>query len=141
MKKSYIIIAAVLLIIILDLSINNFSKNTTFKKETYQVNLSGINSIEIIKTGVDENKITVTEPNKIESIINTFLQTNLKEGERPQSYNESYWIILKANDERKLGINLYDKNFLHLFNENESSLKYYKITNNFDLSAISSLFQ
>lgn len=141
MKKSHIIILTVLLIIILGLKINSFSKNTTFKKETYQVNLSGINSIEIIKTGVDEKTIIVTEPNKIESIINAFLQTNLKEGESPQNYDEAYWITLKANGERKLGINLYDRFFLYLYNEDDSTLKYYKITNDFDLSAISSLFQ
>lgn len=149
MKKRYKIVAAIFLAIVVGLVIIDMStKNTTFKEVVLDhLNVIEVSSIEIIRSTdtINEDKITVTDPSQIESIMNAFSQTKLKEASFLNiNYTGSYWITLKTNKNRKFGITLYDKVYVTIIEYNNSTknaTKSYKITNEFDPIVIRGLFK
>lgn len=145
MKKSYMIVLLIIFALIVSLSIFTSTKNITFIMAIEPLDLKKITSIEIIKSSpIEEKTITIKDQSQLKLILDAFSRTKLREKKGSFNSNESYWITLKASEDRKLGMTLYDKDSLSLFkyfNSAKYSSKSYSITNDFDLMVIKGLFK
>ncbi|MFS0862033.1 hypothetical protein [Fredinandcohnia sp. 179-A 10B2 NHS] len=56
------------------------------------------------------------------------------------NFDESYWLTLRTNGERKLGITVYDENYLMIFDYSTSNQTSYQIISGFDSSNIEQYF-
>ncbi len=148
-KRNMVIIIIVLILVAAVVSVYqyNSTRNMTFNEAvTNHLNGSEITSIEIIRSGKDEKELTVVDPSEIEKVMAALAPIKLKkEGLSNIKFNESYWITLKTQEQQKMGITLYDKKYMSVFEHGEESnpsrTSSYQITNESDLEIIGNLFK
>lgn len=143
MKQRYKVVVAMIVIMVIGLVIIESTKNITFKEVVLNnLNVTEVSSIEIIRSNnAIEDKITVTDPSKIELIMNAFSQLKLRAVSHSSvNFSESYWITIKTSRARQFGMTLYDKDYLNIYDYNSKKTKSYKITNEHDLIFIRGLF-
>ena len=149
MKKRFLSVLVMLALIITTIYIYETASNTTFNKIILdQVNVDEITSIESIKSGddkkTDEEVITVEGSEEIKRILDYFSNIELKDiSSVPNNYTESYQIILRTKEGRRFGIELYDENYLSIYDYKATAKgnSLFKITNHIDPGSIQKLLE
>ena len=132
-------IAFISIIVVLGaLYLFNSKSNTTFND--FVLDTGEITSIEIIKTSTDK-EIVIENGNDVKGILEHFYEAELKENEMGSiDFNESYWMTLKSNGARKLGMTVYDEKYLLIFDYNQNKQTSYQIISDFNAYNIEKYF-
>ncbi|MFL0364569.1 hypothetical protein ACH0BF_16315 [Pseudobacillus sp. 179-B 2D1 NHS] len=143
MNKRWIVLP-ILLIVLLGLYFLINSGRSTSIQELFTdegINRSEITSIDTVKSSTDE-KVSITEPKQINKIVTEISKLQLKEENFTEAENsQSYWVTIKANNERRLGMTFFDQDFLSIYNFKDKKQYNYKITDNSNINAIKDLFK
>ncbi|MBD8068804.1 DUF5301 domain-containing protein [Bacillus sp. PS06] len=138
MKKIVGITITTIIVIIGAFYLLNSRSNTTFNEVVLE--MPEITSIEIIKSSA-EKEVFIENENVITQLLKHFSEAELKEDEVGSiNFDESYWLTLRTNGERKLGITVYDENYLMIFDYSTSNQTSYRIISGFDSSKIEQYF-
>lgn len=135
------ILVLIIFLILVFITLSN--KETTLKEEGYGsgIDTSNVNEIEIIR-GSDDKKIILKE-GQAEELFNKFLNAKLKEIKNfDGELTESYWITIRENGKRVLGITLDNKLVLspYDYNGNKKNAGNYLLEDDSHLKFIESLF-
>ncbi|MFJ7666756.1 hypothetical protein ACIQXI_06590 [Lysinibacillus sp. NPDC097195] len=142
MKRSYKIILFILIpLIILYISTSLMTRDSTFDKEVIErLEIKQINEIEIIRAS-DEKTITIKNPAKINDIMDLFHNKDIRKVYFAKSDSkEAYWLTLRINDHREIGIRLDDATHLFVYLYEENYMKDYKLLDKVDTASIEALF-
>lgn len=142
MKKRYKIFIGILVpLIILFISTIFLTSDSTFDKEVIErLDLEQINEIELIRSS-DNKTITITDAAKINQIIQQFEDQPLRKVYFSNSdYDQAYWLTLRTNDKREIGIRLDDSKHLFVYLYEESYMKDYKLLDNVNMAFFEGLF-
>ncbi len=114
------------------------SKSSTTFNEF--VHTAEITSIDIIRSS-DDKEVVIENGNDIKELLKHFSEAELMEDEMGSiDFNESYWITLRSNNVRKLGMTVYDDKYLLIFDYNKNNSTGYQIISVFDSSNIEQYF-
>ncbi|QDQ02980.1 hypothetical protein FOH38_22445 [Lysinibacillus fusiformis] len=142
MKKRYKIFFVILLpLIILYVATMLLTRDSTFDKEVLeQLDIEHIEEIEIIRAS-DEKTINISDAAKIDEIMQHLNDQALRKVRFSNpDFEEAYWLTLRINDERTIGMRLDDAKHLYIFLYEENYMKDYKILGDIDLTFIEDLF-
>jgi len=142
MKKSYKIILLILIpLIILYIATSFMTRDSTFNKEVIErLDIEQIKEIEIIRAS-DEKTITIKDPDSIHDIMELFDNKAIRKVRFAKSdFKEAYWLTLRINDQREIGIRLDDATHLFVYLYEENYMKDYKLLDKVNTSFIESLF-
>lgn len=118
------------------------SRSTTFNQAV--PDMSEVSSIQIIKSSTNKEVILEKESD-VKSLIQSWSEMELKADEMGSlDFKESYWITLKANDEREYGLTVYDDKYLLVYDfskrTKKDSSRSYQIISGADLDDIEQYF-
>jgi hypothetical protein len=118
------------------------SRITTFNQAV--PDMSEITSIEILKTSTDKS-VVLEKESDVTILIQSWSEMELKADKMGSlDFEESYWITLKANDERKYGLTVYDDKYLLVYDfskrTKKDSSRSYQIISGADLDDIEQYF-
>jgi hypothetical protein len=142
MKKRYKILIGILLpLIILFASTIFLTRDSTFNKEVMErFDIEQINEIELIRSS-DNKTITIADAATINQIMQQFKDQPLRKVYFSNSdYDEAYWLTLRLNDKREIGIRLDDSKHLFVYLYEESYMRDYKLLNDFNSAFFKELF-
>ncbi|KOS63701.1 hypothetical protein FJQ98_14935 [Lysinibacillus agricola] len=142
MKKRYKILIGILLpLIILYVSTLLLTRDSSFNKEVIeQLDIEQIKEIEMIRAS-DDKTITFTDTAKINLLMQQFKDQPLRKAYFPNSkYDEAYWLTLRINDKREVGIRLDDSKHLFVYLYEENYMKDYKLLDDFNMAFIEEFF-
>lgn len=142
MKKSYKIILLILIpLIILYMTTSFMTRDSTFNKEVIErLDIEQINEIEIIRAS-DEKTITLKDTDSIHDIMELFDNKAIRKVRFAKSdFKEAYWLTLRINDQREIGIRLDDATHLFVYLYEENYMKDYKLLDKVDTASIEALF-
>lgn len=142
MKKSYKIILFILIpLIILYITTSFMTRDSTFNEEVIErLDIKKINEIEIIRAS-DEKTITIKDQASIHDIMQLFDNKAIRKVRFAKSdFNEAYWLTLRINDQREIGIRLDDATHLFVYLYEENYMKDYKLLEKVDTASIEALF-
>lgn len=142
MRKIYKIVLLVLFpLIILYVTTSLLTRDSTFNKEVIdRLDIEQINEIEIIRAS-DEKTITVTDADNIRNIMQLFKNKEIRKVFFAKSDSkEAYWLTLRINDNREVGIRLDDSTHLFVYLYEENYMKDYKLLDKLDTTYIEKLF-
>ncbi|MGE7997585.1 hypothetical protein ACQKOF_02670 [Lysinibacillus sp. NPDC093190] len=142
MKKRYKILIGILLpLVILYASTIFLTRDSTFDKEVIErLDIEQINEIELLRSS-DNKTITITDAAKINQIMQQFEDQTLRKVYFSNSdYDEAYWLTLRTNDKREIGIRLDDSKHFFVYLYKESYMKDYKLLDNFNMAFFEDLF-
>ncbi len=142
MRKIYKIVLLVLFpLIILYVTTSLLTRDSTFNKEVIdRLDIEQINEIEIIRAS-DEKTITVTDADNISNIMQLFKNKEIRKVFFAKSDSkEAYWLTLRINDNREVGIRLDDSTHLFVYLYEENYMKDYKLLDKLDTTYIEKLF-
>ncbi len=142
MKKIYKLILIVLFpLIILFVTTSLLTRDSTFNKEVIdRLDIEEINEIEIIRAS-DEKTITIKDAAKISEIMQLFKNKEIRKVFFAKSDSkEAYWLTLRINDNREVGIRLDDATHLFVYLYEENYMKDYKLLDKLDTKYIEELF-
>ncbi|MFJ7647325.1 hypothetical protein ACIQ1H_07245 [Lysinibacillus sp. NPDC097279] len=142
MRKIYKIVLLVLFpLIILYVTTSLLTRDSTFNKEVIdRLDIEEINEIEIIRAS-DEKTITVTDADNISNIMQLFKNKEIRKVFFAKSDSkEAYWLTLRINDNREVGIRLDDSTHLFVYLYEENYMKDYKLLDKLDTTYIEKLF-
>lgn len=121
--------------------------NTSFERVALDdLKIEDITSIDIVKSSNNE-EVTIEDVNQIEQIMKNFSSTELRkysvlEQLEERNFNEAYWITIKVDGDRKLGIRLDSEKYISIFDYTKNNKNTnFKITNNLNLEFIENLFK
>ncbi|MEK3736928.1 hypothetical protein NYE47_07080 [Paenibacillus sp. FSL H7-0941] len=144
MKKRYIFLVLIFLLIEIPVIINLYHSYNSFENLVLdQIDETEITSIEIEKYSVDE-KVVIEDPKEIEKIIYAFSDVKLRRSSALDKSTETYWISIIVNNSLRIGMNLTDTNFLYVTNldkKDKYSSGNFRMTSDFDVNCIASLFK
>ena len=117
------------------------TRDNLFNEEVIEkLEIEEITKIEIIRVS-DNKTINITKQKAIETFMEQFDNRTIRKTRyKEQSFNEAYWITLKINDNRSVGLKVDDTNHLFVYLVDENYMKDYKILDSFDLQFIKKLF-
>lgn len=117
------------------------TRDNLFNEEVIEkLDIEEITKIEIIRVS-DNKTINITKQKAIETFMEQFDNRTIRKTRyKEQSFNEAYWITLKINDNRSVGLKVDDTNHLFVYLVDENYMKDYKILDSFDLQFIKKLF-
>lgn len=142
MKKRYKILIGILLpLIILFASTIFLTRDSTFDKEVIErFDIEQIKEIELIRSS-DNKTITITDVATINQIMQQLEDQPLRKVYFSNSdYDEAYWLTLRNNDKREIGIRLDDSKHLFVYLYEENYMKDYKFLDDFKMAFFEDLF-
>lgn len=142
MKKRYKILFGILLpLLILYASTIFLTRDSTFDKEVIErFDIEQINEIELIRSS-DNKTITITDVATINQIMQQFENQPLRKVYFSNSdYDEAYWLTLRINDKREIGLRLDDSKHLFVYLYEENYMKDYKLLDHFNMAFFEDLF-
>ncbi|KOP78580.1 hypothetical protein AMS59_12145 [Lysinibacillus sp. FJAT-14745] len=142
MKKRYKILIGILLpLIILYASTIFLTRDSTFDKEVIErFDIEKIKEIELIRSS-DHKTITITDVATINQIMQQLEDQPLRKVYFSKSnYDEAYWLTLRNNDKREIGIRLDDSKHLFVYLYEENYMKDYKLSDDFKMAFFEDLF-
>ncbi|MDW2876128.1 MULTISPECIES: DUF5301 domain-containing protein [Bacillaceae] len=139
--KKFMVLGFLSILIILGAIYMINTRSTTFNQAV--PDMSEITAIEIIKSSTD--KEVVLEKNDVKKLVQSWSEMELKADKMGSlDFEESYWITLKANDERKYGLTVYDDKYLLVYDfskrTKKDSSRSYQIISGADLDDIEQYF-
>ncbi|MGD6903341.1 DUF5301 domain-containing protein [Bacillus infantis] len=139
--KKFMVLGFLSILIILGAIYMINTRSTTFNQAV--PDMSEITAIEIIKSSTD--KEVVLEKNDVKKLVQSWSEMELKADKMgPLDFEESYWITLKDNDERKYGLTVYDDKYLLVYDFSKrikkDSSRSYQIISGADLDDIEQYF-
>ncbi|MGE7092488.1 DUF5301 domain-containing protein [Lysinibacillus sp. NPDC048646] len=142
MKKRYKIFFVILLpLIILYVATMLLTRDSTFDKEVLEpLDIEHIKEIEIIRAS-DEKTINISDAARIDQIMQHLNDQPLRKVRFSNpDFEEAYWLTLRINDERSIGMRLDDAKHLYVFLYEENYMKDYKLLDDIDLTFFEDLF-
>ncbi|MGE7672804.1 hypothetical protein ACQKMV_04330 [Lysinibacillus sp. NPDC094403] len=142
MKKRYKILIGILLpLIILFASTIFLTRDSTFDKEVIdRFNIEQIKEIELIRSS-DNKTITITDVATINQIMQQLEDQPLRKVYFSNSdYDEAYWLTLRNNDKREIGLRLDDSKHLFVYLYEENYMKDYKFLDDIKMAFFEDLF-
>jgi len=142
MKKRYKLLIGILLpLLILFASTIFLTRDSTFNKEVIErFDIEQINEIELIRSS-DNKTITITDVATINQIMQQFENQPLRKVYFSNSdYDEAYWLTVRNNDKREIGIRLDDSKHLFVYLYEENYMKDYKFLDHFNMAFFEDLF-
>ncbi|MGD6875086.1 DUF5301 domain-containing protein [Bacillus infantis] len=140
--KKFMLFGFISIMIILGVMYMINSRSTTFNQAV--PDMSEVSSIQIIKSSTNKEVILEKESD-VKSLIQSWSEMELKADEMGSlDFKESYWITLKANDEREYGLTVYDDKYLLVYDfskrTKKDSSRSYQIISGADLDDIEQYF-
>lgn len=144
-KRNYYIFALIIILLAVGTWFLTTNSTKSLADDVFKdIKSDTVNSIEIEKD--NKEKVTITDKVEIEKILNSLSSIEVKKiSNNSKEFNEFYTIFIFANDDRRLGMFLYDDKYINIYDYEASPKKNssmdYKISNNFDLKVIQDYFQ
>ncbi|MFC4323079.1 hypothetical protein [Litchfieldia salsa] len=140
MKKVNLIFASLIVIAIVGFFI--FSGMTkSFEDNVPKELLSEVTSVEILRT-FDNKEVVIEDKYGIDEVMSSFSNARLKESKIHKiESTDSYWITIRANNERKFGITVYDEEYLIVYDYESSEVHNYQIKDGFSITTIEKIFE
>lgn len=140
-KVGSILVLIILLIVVFLLL---FNKETTLKDEGFgnEIDISNVTEIEVIR-GSDDKKVILKE-GQTKELFNKFLNAKLKEVEDVDGeLTESFWITIREDGKRVLGITIDNKLALspYDYNGNKKNSENYLLEDDSILKSLEQLFE
>ncbi|HWO97236.1 MAG TPA: DUF5301 domain-containing protein [Bacillus sp. (in: firmicutes)] len=134
MKKKILGISITSVIVILGSFYLYTSRNGTTFNEIV-LDTTEVTSVEIVRSS-DDKKVVLKDENDINFFIKSLSEAELKENKIKEDFDESYWLVLRTNGERKIGMTIYDEKFLLLYDYETNKQTSYQIVRGFHSSNI-----
>ncbi|MDF0729015.1 DUF5301 domain-containing protein [Cytobacillus sp. S13-E01] len=141
MKKSLLAFASIIIVFLGIFYFYNVNKTTSLDNVLSDIDVSDITSIEIIKSSDNKEKI-LQNKNEINNFIQIFSQVEFKERSlKKLKFDESYWITIRENEERSVGMTIYDENYMLVYIYKPTSQNSFEILNGRSLTDIENYFK
>lgn len=99
-----------------------------------------ITSIEIIRTS-DNQDVVLEGGNDVRDLMNQLSETELREKSIGSiDFEESYWITIRADNNRKFGLTIYDEKYMLIYDYESSKQNSYQIISGFESFSIEKYF-
>ncbi|RFB14762.1 hypothetical protein DZB84_15065 [Bacillus sp. HNG] len=128
-----------ILVIVIFLGVFYVKRSTNFNEAVS--NPFEITFVEIIRSS-DNKEVVIEDGSEVLNLMNQLSETELTEKAMGSiDFDESYWIILQADNKREFGSTIYAENYMLIYEYEWSKQNSYQIISGFDSTNIEPFFE